>query len=100
MITEYSLIDIDLIPIFKFIDIRSVTSRPEFSSEEFGDFMELLAKWNLSNACSSDILKFSKKICRDDVNLPTSVKQGRQLLDQIVVPHISFKKVPIMIYDI
>ena len=44
------------------------------------------------------ILKFSKKICRDDVNLPTSVKQGRQLLDQIVVPHISFKKVPIITY--
>src|SRR5688572_32559718 len=82
MITEYSLIDIDPIPIFEFIDIRSVTSRPEFPSEEFGDFMELLAKWNLSDACGSDILKFSKKICRDDVNLPTSVKQGRQLLDQ------------------
>jgi replicative DNA helicase len=32
------------------------------------------------------------------VNLPTSVKQGRQLLDQIYVPHISFKKSPIMIY--
>src|ERR1041384_5822143 len=60
--------------------------------------MELLAKWNLSDACGSDILKFSRKICRDDVNLPTSVKQGRQLLDQIVVPHISFKKSPIMTY--
>jgi len=32
------------------------------------------------------------------VNLPTSVKQGQQLLDQIVVPHISFKKSPIMTY--
>jgi len=98
LITEYSLINVDPIPIFEFIDISSITSRPEFPSEEFGDFMELLAKWNLSDACGSDILKFSKKICRDDVNLPTSVKQGRQLLDQIVVPHISFKKVPIMTY--
>jgi len=44
VITEYSLIDVDPIPIFEFIDIRSVTSRPEFPSEEFGDFMELLAK--------------------------------------------------------
>ena len=32
------------------------------------------------------------------MNLPTLVKQGRQLLDQIVVPHIFFKKSPIMTY--
>src|SRR5256884_7671204 len=95
---NYSLIDIKPMSIFESIDIKSVTSRPEFPSEEFGDFMELLAKWNLSDACGSDILKFSKKICRDDVNLPTSVKQGRQLLDQIYLPHISFKKSPIMTY--
>src|SRR2546430_1343471 len=95
---NYLLIDIEPMSIFESIDVRSVTSKPEFPSEEFGDFMELLAKWNLSDACGSDILKFSKKICRDDVNLPTSVKQGRQLLDQIVVPHISFKKSPIMTY--
>ena len=56
--------------------------------------MELLAKWNLSNAYG----RFSKKIYRDDLNLPTSVKQGRQLLNQIVIPHISFKKSPIMTY--
>jgi hypothetical protein len=61
--------------------------------------MALLTKWNLSDACGSDILKFSRKICRDDVRLPTSVKQGRQLIDQINVPHISFKKVPIMKYE-
>src|SRR5438128_11799289 len=95
---NYLLIDIEPMSIFESIDVRSVTSKPEFPSEEFGDFMELLAKWNLSDACGSDILKFSKKICRDDVNLPTSVKQGRQLLDQIVVSHISFKKSPIMTY--
>ena len=60
--------------------------------------MELLTKWNLSDACGSDILKFSRKISRDEVRLPTSVKQGRQLIDQINVPHISFKKAPIMTY--
>ena len=59
--------------IFESIDVRSVTSKPD---EEFGDFMKLLAKWNLSDAYGSDILKFSKKICCDNVNLPTSVKQG------------------------
>src|ERR1041385_5578098 len=97
-INDYSLIDIESMSIFESIDVRSVTSKPEFPSEEFKDFMELLAKWNLSDACGSDILKFSKKICHDDVNLLTSVKQGHQLLYQIIVPHIFFKKSPIMIY--
>jgi len=60
--------------------------------------MELITKWNLSDACSNDILKFSRKICSEDVILPTSTKQGRQLLDQINIPHISFKKAPIMTY--
>ena len=58
--------------------------------------MELLAKWNLSDTCSSDILKFAWKISYDDINLPTSVKQGCQLIDQIYVPHIFFKKVAII----
>ena len=74
---NYSLIDIEPMSIFKSIDVRSsVTSKPEFPSEEFGDFIELLARWNLSDTCGSDILKFSKKICRDDVNLPTSVSKS------------------------
>ena len=61
--------------------------------------MELLTKWNLSDACGSDILKFSQKICCDDVNLLLSVKQGYQLLDRINVLHISFKTVPIIEYQ-
>jgi hypothetical protein len=76
--TEHSLLDIEPMSIFESLDIRSSTtnSRPEFPSEEFGDFMELLTKWNLSDACGSDILKFSRKIGRDDVSLPTSVKKA------------------------
>ena len=92
---DYSLHGIEPIPIFNILDISSITNKP---SEEFGDFMELLTKWNLSDACASDILKYSRKICRDDVTLPTSVKQGRQLLDRINVSHLSFKKAPIMTY--
>jgi hypothetical protein len=61
--------------------------------------MELVTKWSLSDACASDILKFSHKICRDDINLPSSIKKGRQLLDETNVSHISFKKAPIMIYQ-
>ena len=74
---EYSLHDVESIPIFDTLDVSSTTNKPEFPSEEFGDFMESLTKWNLSDACASDILKFSCKICHDDVILPTLVKQGR-----------------------
>ena len=96
---EYILLNVESVPPFESIDITSSSmNRPEFPSEEFGSFMELISKWNLSDACANDILKFSRKICRDDVILPTSAKQGRQLLDQINIPHFSFNKVPIMIY--
>jgi hypothetical protein len=83
------------------LDVSSLTTanRPKFPSEEFGDFMDLVTKWSLSDACASDILKFSHKICRDGINLPSSIKKGRQLLDEINVSHISFKKVPIMKYQ-
>lgn len=61
--------------------------------------MSLLVKWDLSDVCSNEILKFSKSIARDDVVLPTSVKQGRKFLDQLAKSHTSFKKVPIMKYN-
>src|SRR5436190_23823704 len=98
--TEYSLLPIEAIPTFNSIDIRSLTiDRPEFPSEEFRDFVELITKRNLSDACGSEILKLSKKISRDDVILPTSVKQSCQFLDRMNVSHIPFKIIPIMIYD-
>ena len=92
--TKHSLIDIEPMSIFESLNIRSlISNRPKLPSEEFGDSMKLLTRWNLSDACGSDILKFSQKISRDDVRLPMSVKQGRQVIDQINVLHISFKKV-------
>src|SRR2546429_2767428 len=98
-VTKHKLLDVDPTSIIESLDISSsTTNRPEFSSEEFEDFMALLTKWNLSEVCGSDILKFSRKICRDDVRLPTSVKQSYQLINQMNVPHISFKKLPIMTY--
>ena len=61
---HYLLLNVEQIPTFESIDIRSRTAnKPEFPSEEFGEFMELITKWNLSDACGSDILKFSRKIC-------------------------------------
>lgn len=90
---------VEPIPTFELIDISSLKSSTEFPSKEFEDFMGLLTKWNLSDACGGELLKFSQKICRDDVILPRSVKQGRQLLDQTNITHLSFKKVPIMTYE-
>ena len=58
---EYKLIDVELITILESIDISSLTekNKSEFPSEEFGNFMKLITKWNLSDACSSDILRFT-----------------------------------------
>ncbi|CAG8657329.1 6340_t:CDS:2 [Funneliformis mosseae] len=71
---KYLLLYVELIQTFESIDISSLTIyKPEFPSEEFGDFIELLTRWNLSDTCSSDILKFVRKICYDDIILSLSV---------------------------
>ncbi|CAG8718569.1 41615_t:CDS:2, partial [Gigaspora margarita] len=75
---------------------NSINEELRFPSEEFGNFVKLLVKWNLSDAYG--VLKFAKKISNNNLVLPTSVKQGRQFLDQMTVLHLSFKKVPIMTY--
>ncbi|CAG8796982.1 5958_t:CDS:2, partial [Cetraspora pellucida] len=87
--------------VFESLDVGSANSEdmPNFPSEEFGDFMKLVIKWNLSDSCASEILRFSKKIAHDNIILPTSIQQGKQCLDKIMVQHISFKKVPIVEYE-
>jgi hypothetical protein len=89
------------LPIVEVLDItdNSISNEMTFPSDEYGKFMKLLVKWNLSDSRSSDILQFSKSIAREDVILPTSVKQGRKYLDQLADPYISFKKVAIMQYN-
>ena len=50
------LLTVKLILTFESINITSlIINRPEFLNEEFGDFMKLLIKQNLSEACGSDI---------------------------------------------
>ena len=89
------------LPIVEVLDItdNSISDEMTFPSDEYGKFMNLLVKWNLSDSCSSNILQFSKSIARKDVILPISVKQGRKYLDQLADPYISFKKVAIMQYN-
>jgi len=42
---HYLLLNVEQIPTFESIDIRSTTAnKPEFPSEEFGEFMELITK--------------------------------------------------------
>lgn len=77
----------------------SISNETNFPSDEFGNFMKLITKWNLSDACSNEILQFSKSIAREEIILPASIKQGRKFVDQLVEPHLSFKKVPIMLYN-
>ncbi|CAG8815715.1 21921_t:CDS:2, partial [Cetraspora pellucida] len=87
--------------VFEFLDVESANSEdlPNFPSEEFSDFMKLVIKWNLSDLCINEIFHFSKKIAHNNIILPTSIQQGKQCLDKIMVQHISFKKVLIVEYE-
>ena len=78
---------------------NTANDKPDFPSKEFGDFIELLVKWNLSDAYSSDILYFSRNIYYEDTVLPTSIKQGYQFLDQMTVLHLHFEKTAIIVYQ-
>ncbi|KAF0476726.1 zn-finger domain-containing protein [Gigaspora margarita] len=67
IIEEFALLDIELPLIFESLDITNLINEElRFPSEEFGNFVKLLVKWNLSDACRGDILKFTKKISNDN----------------------------------
>jgi len=73
-------------------DIRS------FPSQEFGDFMNIIISRGLSESVGNEILKFARRICRDDVILPTSIKQGYQIVDKMDISHLEFQKTDVMTY--
>jgi hypothetical protein len=77
---EYILLDTEYPPVIKYLDITTndnMSDKSNFLSKEFGDFMNLITKWNLSDSCSNELLQFTKGISRKDVILPNSIKQGR-----------------------
>ncbi|PKY19469.1 hypothetical protein RhiirB3_494591 [Rhizophagus irregularis] len=81
--------------------LREIAEEVEHEQEEVGDderLEEASYEEGEEERGSTNNDEIQEEICRDNVILPTSVKKGRQLLDQIVVPHISFKKAPIMTY--
>ena len=69
-----------------------------FPSQEFGDFMNIVINRRLSESVGNEILKFAKRICRDDIILPTSIKQGYQIVDNMKISHIKFQKTNVMTY--
>src|SRR5947208_16766664 len=73
-------------------DIRS------FPSQEFGDFMNIIIKRGLSESIGNEILKFARGICRDDIILPTSIKQGYQIVNSMRVPYLEFRKTNVQTY--
>ncbi|CAG8810354.1 14618_t:CDS:2, partial [Cetraspora pellucida] len=55
---------------------------------------------NVESANSEDMPNFpSKEFTYNNIILLTSIQQGKQCLDKIMVQHISFKKVPIVEYE-
>ena len=60
--------------------------------------MNIIIKHGLSESVGNEILKFARRICRDDVILPTSIKQGYQIVDSIKISHLEFQKTNVMTY--
>jgi hypothetical protein len=94
------LLYIELTSNFKLLKVNSTTNdKLDFSSKEFGNFIQLLVKWNLSDICTSDILCFSRQIYYKNVILPIFIKQGHQLLNQMVILHLHYEKMSIIVYQ-
>ncbi len=83
--------------IFELLELSNI--KLEFPSKEFGDFLELVVKWNLLDAYANAILQFLRKIYCEDIILLSSIKQGCQFLDKMVVLHLHFEKTTIMTYQ-
>jgi hypothetical protein len=81
------------------INLQDVANNvPSFPSQEFGDFMNIIIRQGLSESAGNEILKFTRGICRDDVILPTSIKQGYQIVDKMNISHLEFQKTSVMTY--
>ena len=71
-----------------------------FPSQEFADFMKIIINRGLSEAIGNELLKFSRRICQDDIILPTSIKQGYQFIDKLDnISRLEFQKTAVMTYN-
>jgi len=72
----------------------------DFPNEAYADLMALVTKYNLSNATGNAIIKFFNKHANLSTSpLPKSIKQGREYMDNMNLPTLTFTKTCVINYN-
>jgi hypothetical protein len=72
----------------------------DFPNEAYADLMALVTKHNLSNATGNAIIKFFNKHANLNTSpLPKSIKQGREYMDNMNLPTLTFTKTCVINYN-
>ena len=79
------------------IDSKEIAS---FPNEAYGDLMTLVTKHKLSNASGNAIIKFFNKHAKLATSpLPKSIKQGREYMDKMNLPNLTYYKTCVINYN-
>ena len=79
------------------IDSKEIAS---FPNEVYGDLMTLVTKHKLSNASGNAIIKFFNKHTNLATSpLPKSIKQGREYMDRMNLPNLTYYKTCVINYN-
>lgn len=86
------------------LDILENTSEDEvnadYPNEAYGDLMALVTKHKLNNTAGNAIIKFFNKHANLTTSpLPKSIKQGRNYMDNMNLPTLTFTKTCIINYN-
>ncbi|PKB93885.1 hypothetical protein RhiirA5_440079 [Rhizophagus irregularis] len=85
------------------IDIRPISvncNTLQFPDTAYAEFMELVLTHHLSNSAGNSVLKwFRKHYLRNDVILPTNVKQGHNFIYSMNIEHLSYLKTKVLEYE-
>lgn len=72
----------------------------DFPNEAYADLMALVAKHNFSNAAGNAVINFFNKHANLNTSpLPKSIKQGRDYVDKMNLPTLTFTKTCITKYN-
>jgi hypothetical protein len=72
----------------------------DFPNEAYADLMALVTKYNLSNSTGNAIIKFFNKHANLSTSpLPKSIKQGREYMDNMNLPTLTFTKTCVINYN-
>ena len=72
----------------------------EWPNKAHHEFIEIVAKYQLSNSASDFIIKFFNKYSKLDVSpLPLSTRMGKKFLDNFTISYMMFKGILIIMFQ-